>query len=103
MEQKIKEVQEYFKSKMLKGKFEPIEFKDSTLRIEIDSKYRFGFYVFSDWVSNTSGVVQITFDDAETKIVQEMILKIASEFKQKAKIEAFNKLALELGKEPIAE
>lgn len=103
MEQKIKEVQEYFKSKMLKGEFEPIEFKDSTLRIEIDSKYRFGFYVFSDWISNVAGIIQIPFDDAENKIIQEMILKIASEFKQKAKIEAYNKLASELGKEPILE
>ena len=41
MENKIKEVQAYFKNKMLKGEFEVLSIEEYYTKIQIDDKYKF--------------------------------------------------------------
>lgn len=45
MEQKIKEVQDYFKAKILSGFIEVVETTEATITVSVDDKYKFTFLI----------------------------------------------------------
>ena len=55
MEEKIKEVQDYFKSKILAGEFELLSTDEWHCEIQIDKKYNFHFWMANEFYGFKQG------------------------------------------------
>lgn len=86
MEAKIKEVQDYFKNKLLSNNFEVQETRECTIDLLVDSKYLFVIWTgnlhltkYRKNYSNTLSFMDLEFTDDEsielTKILRPIILK----------------------------
>jgi hypothetical protein len=115
MEQKIKEVQEYFKQKMLKGEFVLGEKVEPTFSdIIIEDRYKFIIWISTThdtakvWESVDNHFIKgIKFTDEEQiefrKIIEPKLASWYIKIGLQQDKDAFNKLAVKLGKEQITE
>lgn len=117
MEEKIKEVQEYFKNKMLKGEFvlgERIE--SNYYDIVIDKKYSFSIWInnftqaptINVWDSCSKNFMKgIVFTEQQQAHFYELSKPMLQNYHdmagRKQKFSKVNQLLAELGKEPITE
>ena len=100
MEKQIKNLQDYFKRKILKGDFEVKEFKEQYIVIIVDSKYIFNLWVangykhFDLWTMNTFSPNFILFDftEDEKKICYSNLEQIIIVEKNKSIIESKKKV-----------
>lgn len=105
---KIKEIQDYFKERILKGGFDLINCTEYIATISIDRTYPFTFWVrngetqFSQYLSsNYPNFLNLNFTLDEDfklfKLIDPLLIKYNLEILNQAKIEQYNKLKQELG------
>lgn len=107
MDEKIKEVQEYFINKIVKHDYEIKEFDKYTCTISIDEKYPFtlwianDFHIFQYRTSGENCFVLREFKQKEkdriANYLRKVIGKKAAEKERTGKLAEYEKLKLELG------
>ena len=107
MEEKIKEVQDYFKNKLLKGEFETTKITDYWIKLVIDSKYNFFIWMANQEINvrlyeSETNFMLFDLSSEEKKIIWDLLNTVLDNYKAteglRIKREAYNKLAIELGK-----
>lgn len=94
MKTKIKEVQNYFKSAILEGRYEVKDTSQYYITVMIDEQYRFflwranGHEFFKTYNSNDGSFMQIEFDERERKIgFETMKSKLTPAMNRKTELE----------------
>lgn len=105
MKNKIKEVQDYFKAKILSGDFTVVKAEDIIVDIIIDGEFKFSIWAnkaisFSQWKHNDNFIELEPFTQEEHKLGFNVFDPIKAEAEAErlktTKLEEFNKLKSEL-------
>lgn len=94
MEAKIKEVQDYFKNKLLSSEFEVAKISECTIELLVDSKYLFVIWTgnlhltkYRKNYSNTLSFMDLEFTDDESIELNEVLLPTILKYKKDVLIE----------------
>lgn len=112
IEAKLKEVNEYFKNKVLKGDYEFLECTEHTASVLIDQKHKFTFWTSNDpkynfdfymLEPNEYGYIGLKLTTQEERLtswrkMKPHVLKYKNEILKKKKQEELKRLEVELSK-----
>jgi len=105
MDKKIKEVQDYFKAKLLSNKFEITEISQYTLNLLIDGKYNFAIWI-GNWtikdctgLCNDSSFMSFTMNQKERLKLHSVLRKPVEEYQNSIILNDKRKLFEQLKKE----
>lgn len=105
MKNKIKEIQDYFKTKIILGEFETVVIEKNVIEIKVDSEFKFALWYYSEsdvtqWGSRENSMKLPEFSEEDKKTAYDMFTKIQvkdnDERLNTTKLEQFKKLQSEL-------
>ena len=76
MKNQIKEVQDYFKKKLLSGDFEIVKFNNLTATISIDAECEFEFWATNSFSAKANAQYQRQFNFMDLQITEEEIVVV---------------------------